>query len=95
MTKKELERKCKNCKLYDMQNKYCTVVVLHEGQRINPPTDPEDYCIFEAAGVAENIQEVKWWVENPVTGEKATDGIVKIEYPLGFFGKEEEEEEED
>tara|TARA_Y100000034_G_scaffold124273_1_gene172216 strand:+ start:2287 stop:2616 length:330 start_codon:yes stop_codon:yes gene_type:complete len=38
------------------------------------------------------IQEVKWWVEDPNTGETTDgDGVVKIEYPQGFFGKEENE----
>lgn len=39
--------------------------------------------------LAEDIKEVKFWVEDPKTGKKTNkDGIVKIEYPEGFFGKE-------
>lgn len=98
-TKKEAV--CKNCLLYNFQKQHCSVVVLYEGQRMNPPTTPEDQCLFETEfksinnnGVEETwkpeIQEVKWWVENPQTGEKSDKGIVKIEYPVGFFGKEEE-----
>ncbi|RDJ35347.1 MAG: hypothetical protein DWQ19_11065 [Crenarchaeota archaeon] len=86
--KKPIERKCKNCRLYNMEEKYCRVVVLHNGERINPPTDPEDYCIFEQEDIAEEIKEVKWWVEDPETGEKCKEGVVKVEYPIGFFGKE-------
>ncbi len=37
------------------------------------------------------VEEVKWWTENPKTGKRTTgDGVVKIEYPDGFFGKEDE-----
>jgi len=36
-----------------------------------------------------NVQEVKWWVEDPKTGKKTKgDGIVKMQYPEGFFGEE-------
>jgi hypothetical protein len=39
---------------------------------------------------AEDIKQVKFWVEDPKTGEKTKgDGVVKIEYPEDFFGKEE------
>jgi hypothetical protein len=88
MPKKELEHICKNCKLYNMEDRYCRVVVLFEGERINPPTEPNTMCIFEETGVAEDIQQVKWWTEDPDTGEKSKNGVVKIEYPVGFFGKE-------
>lgn len=37
------------------------------------------------------VEEVKWWTENPKTGKRTTgDGVVKIQYPEGFFGKEDE-----
>lgn len=37
---------------------------------------------------ADELQQVRLWVEDPKTGEKTDkDGIVKIEYPEGFFGK--------
>jgi hypothetical protein len=36
------------------------------------------------------VQEVKFWVEDPNTGKKTKkDGVVKMQYPEGFFGKEE------
>lgn len=35
---------------------------------------------------AEQIKEVKWWVEDPKTGEKSDKGIVKVEYDNSFFG---------
>jgi hypothetical protein len=37
---------------------------------------------------ADEIKEVKMWVEDPLTGEKTNkNGIVKIQYPDGFFGR--------
>ena len=99
MAKKAQEHKCKNCQIYNMKDRHCMVLVLFEGEKIYPPTEPEDHCIFEEeyentdeSGKVERwkpeIQEVKLWVEDPKTGEKCTDGVVKIAYPPGFFGKE-------
>lgn len=87
---------CKNCKLYNSKQRYCTVIVLHEGEKINPPTDPNTPCIFEEEYpyIDENgeqkfwkpeINEIKMWCEDPITGEKSNKGIVKIEYPEEFF----------
>lgn len=62
------------------------------------PMDPEDDCFFEnntfiAAGengpetFQPEIQTAGWWVEDHL-GRPAEEGIVKMEYPEGFFGKE-------
>jgi len=98
---KPIEPKCKNCRLFDEKNKLCGVVILHDGNRIHLPVDPDDDCFFENEFTAidekgeedrfkPEVQQVKWWVEDPETGEKAKEGIVKIEYPEGFFGEEKE-----
>ncbi len=90
---------CKNCQLYNWQERHCQVFVLYEGEKMHPPTEPEDKCIFttEIKCYDENgkldvwtptIEEVKLWAENPVTGEKSNKGVVKIQYPVGFFGDE-------
>ncbi len=35
------------------------------------------------------VKQVRWWVEDPDTGEPTKgDGVVKIEYPEGYFGDE-------
>jgi hypothetical protein len=98
--KKPLERKCKNCRLYDSGKGHCSVIVLNEGQRFNLPVYPDDECFFEGEFSAINeegavetfkpdIQQVKLWVEDKKTGKKTDgNGIVKIEYPQGFFGDE-------
>jgi len=99
MKKKKIRPICKNCLLYNTQKQHCNVVVLYEGQKINPPTSPNDHCLFDetyqsidAKGKAElwkpQINEVKLWCED-ANGNKAAKGTVKIEYPEGFFGVEE------
>ena len=90
-----IERICKNCLLFNPQKSECSVVILHDGKRIKLPVDEKDPCFFEQeyidpiTGQKDNfndIQQVKFWVENPNTGEKTDHGIVKMEYPEGFFG---------
>lgn len=87
---------CRDCKLYNKKQKYCTVIVLLDGEKINLPTDPGDACVFEEeySYIDENgetqvwkpeVNEIKIWCENPVTGEKSDKGVVKIEYPKNFF----------
>jgi hypothetical protein len=50
------------------------------------PVDAGDSCHMDELGI--EIKQVRWWVEdekgNPTTG----DGVVKIEYPQEFFGKD-------
>lgn len=94
--KKSIERKCKNCKLYNSSEEHCQIVVLFEGKRTHVPMDPDDDCIYEEEyfdpttkameNFTEDVKEVKFWVENE-NGEKINgDGTVKMEYPEGFFG---------
>ncbi len=97
---KKIEPKCKNCRLFDEKRKLCSVVILHEGEKLNIPVDKEDSCFFinefsaiSPEGIKETflptVQQVKLWVEDPKTGEKTNgNGIVKIEYENGFFGNE-------
>jgi len=89
-----VERICGTCKLFNPAKGECSVVILHEGEKLNIPVDAEDPCFFEQkvinpeTGLEEDfneIQEVKMWVENP-QGKKGKKGTVKIEYPEGFFG---------
>lgn len=99
---KKIERICKNCRLFNENREVCSVIVLYEGDKINIPMDPNDTCMYESSyfdpttkameSFSEDIKEVKIWVEND-KGEKVNgDGIVKIEYPDGFFGNENQEE---
>ena len=80
---------CKNCRLFDSQKEKCKVTILYGGERFNMPVSPNDNCHMEELGI--EVNEVRWWVEDEKTGKKTTgDGKVKIEYPVGFFGNEDE-----
>lgn len=80
------EAKCGNCLLYDRSSQTCGVVILVDGKKHHMPVEPEDNCHMDELGIP--VQQVRWWVEDPKTGEKTDkDGIVKIEYPEGFFGR--------
>lgn len=94
---KNIQKICGNCKLFDPQKNECGVTILHEGNRVKLPVSSEDSCFFEEEyfdpttkaldNFSNEIQEVKFWVENQ-KGEKTNgNGVVKIEYPEGFFGK--------
>lgn len=87
--KKRVERICGNCKLYNAQRGVCSIVVLFNGERHHVPVDPDDSCFYEEGqGFIEDVKEVKFWVENE-KGEKTDgNGVVKIEYPEGFFGED-------
>ncbi len=84
MTKK-IEPICKNCLLFDRKNELCKVAVLIEGQEYHMPVFANDRCHLDELGIP--VQQVRWYVEDKVTGEPATNGVVKIEYPIGFFGE--------
>lgn len=96
--KKQIERICNNCKLYNPREGHCSVVILHEGQRVHLPVDPGDSCFYEGEyfdpttkameNFADELKEVKFWVENEDGQRTAGDGIVKMEYPEGFLGDE-------
>lgn len=93
---KEIQRICKNCKLYDPSRGECSVVILHEGQRVKIPVDPQDECFYEGVyfdpttkameDFSGDIQQVKFWVENDKGQKTDKNGVVKMEYPEGFFG---------
>ena len=87
---KNLEKICKNCQLFNSTERRCSVVILHEGEKINIPVDAEDACFFEEPyfnpitrtnETFNDIKEIKMWVEDE-HGNKSDKGTVKIQYPL-------------
>ena len=81
-----IEKTCGNCKLFNKNNETCAVSILLNGKKYNMPVNPDDNCHMEELGI--EIKQVRWWVEDPNTGEKTNkNGIVKMEYPEDFFGK--------
>lgn len=83
---------CDKCQLFNAKEKRCGVVVMHEGEKYNLPVDRHDTCFFKQEFRAidqENmtiekftpeVKQLKAWVEDPETGEKCANGVVKIEY---------------
>ena len=85
MGKKKIEPKCKNCLLYNRNEGLCKVAILINGEQIHLPVSPEDNCHMDELEIP--VEQVRWWTEDPKTKERTDgDGIVKIEYPSGFFG---------
>jgi hypothetical protein len=77
---------CGNCLLFNRSESVCNVAILMEGQKYHMPVSPEDKCHMDELGI--QVNQVRWWVEDPKTGEKTEkNGVVKIEYPDDFFGK--------
>lgn len=74
---------CKNCAFFNKNNSTCKVIIYHEGTKINLPVAPNDQCHFEELGIT--LDEIKLWVEDPHTGKRSKEGIVKIEYPENLF----------
>jgi hypothetical protein len=99
--KKKIKPICGNCRLFNPAEKRCGVIVLYGGQKYNLPVEAHDRCFYEKEFIAINdeghaesfkaeVQQVKFWMEDPHTGKKVNkNGVVKIEYPEGFFGTDE------
>lgn len=84
--KKSIEPLCKNCLLYNREKGNCKVAILIDGNQYHLPVSPEDHCHMDELGIP--VQQVRWWVEDPQTGMPTKgSGVVKIEYPDGFFGQ--------
>ena len=84
--RKNIEPKCKNCLLYKPKSGLCGVAVLIEGKKYNMPVDAEDHCHMDELGIP--VEQARWWVEDEHGKPTDGNGVVKMEYPDGFFGKE-------
>jgi hypothetical protein len=83
-TKKNIEKICNNCLLFDRAKGQCKVGVLVDGAEYHLPVFPSDKCHFDEIGI--EIKQVRWWVEDENGNPTEKDGIVKFEYPSDFFG---------
>lgn len=83
--KKNIEKNCGNCLLYNNLKKECKVAILVEGKEYHMPVSPKDNCHMDELEIP--IDQVRWWVEDE-DGNPSKSGKVKIEYPIGFFGEE-------
>lgn len=78
-------KKCGNCYLFDKEKEICKISILIDGKKYNMPVEANDNCHMLELDIP--VEQVKWWVEDPNSGEKIDkNGIVKIEYPENFFG---------
>jgi hypothetical protein len=96
MKKKKKEQNCGNCMLYNHEKGVCRITVLYAGEQIHIPVDPQDKCFFEnqylpadSSGktdkAIDHVKQIRFWVEDPNTGEKTEKGIVKVELPGDDF----------
>jgi len=81
---------CNNCLLFNRQNSTCKVAVLIDGKEYHMPVDPGDKCHMDQLGI--EISQARWWVEDENGNPTDKNGIVKFEYPVGFFGAEEKDD---
>jgi hypothetical protein len=83
---KKVDKICNNCMLYNRKNSTCKVAVILNGEEHHMPVFPEDRCHMEELGI--EIQQVRWWVEDDKGNPTEGNGVVKMEYPKSFFGKD-------
>lgn len=82
---KKIDPICGNCLLFRRDRGECGVAVLIEGQTFHMPVEAKDKCHMEELGV--EVKQVRWWVEDNAGEKTDKEGLVKIEYPEGFFGR--------
>lgn len=88
-----MQRICKNCRLFNEPDGTCSIRILHQGVVWRDiPVDPNDECLWEELGIADHIQQVRFWVEDDNGEPTKGNGTVKIEYPPGFFGSDQKSE---
>lgn len=83
--KKKIERICGNCMLYNSHKKECKVAILIEGTEHHMPVFPKDKCHMDELNIP--VEQVRWWVEDDDGNPTDGNGTVKVEFPVGFFGK--------
>jgi len=78
--KKKIKHICGNCRLYDNANGECKVSCMVNGESYHMPVFWQDKCHMEELGI--EVNEIRWWSENPKTGEKTDgEGVIKMQYP--------------
>lgn len=84
MSDKKIKKTCGNCLLYNNEKKECKVSILINGEEFHMPVFINDKCHMDDLGIP--VQQVRWFVEDE-DGKPSEKGIVKIEYPIDFFGE--------
>lgn len=75
-----MERKkpliCKNCKLYNIKDKICTVTVVKDNEKFELSTQPNDVCIWEQNGI--DVHEIRIWSDGKNGFIRTTDPNLEI-----------------
>lgn len=83
---KKIKEICGNCLLYNSNKKECKIAIIIQGEELHLPVEPQDNCHMDELGIP--VQQVRWWVEDGEGKKTEGNGVVKIEYPEGFFGNQ-------
>jgi hypothetical protein len=73
-----MEKKCKNCLLFDKEKNLCKVAILIEGKKFNLPVDLNDNCHMDELQIP--VEQIRWFEE-----DKDNKKTIKIEYPENLF----------
>ena len=74
---------CRNCALYNPQDRVCTVTMFHAGEEMELQTEPDDLCHWERVGdelgidVLGDIQQMRVWKRGGRDYIEMPDGQVK------------------
>lgn len=71
--------------MYNPEKGQCQVVFLVHGESVHLPVFPDDKC--HIAELDMEVEQIRYFVEDPVTGQPATKGVVKVEYPASLDKK--------
>lgn len=52
-------KKCKNCLLFDRENKICRVTFIIDGEDYVLSTNPDDDCHLEKNGLIDDVKSIK------------------------------------
>lgn len=86
---KKIKHICKNCRLFDEGLGVCSVIILHEGEKVKIPVSPDDPCFFEEPyfdpitnekSDFNEIKQIRMWVEDENGNKTDENGTVFIEY---------------
>ena len=71
---KKIKAICKNCKLFMPEKNQCGIVVVHEGEHLRLPVEPNDECFYkeewfnpitnESENFNDEVQEIRMFEEN-------------------------------
>jgi len=58
---KKIERICRYCKLWDPEERVCSITVIMNGEDYELTTEAGDRCYWEEAGLLDEIRQTRVW----------------------------------